>query len=228
MGYRGRVEDRERARELRARAWTLGEIAAELGAGKGAVSVWVRDVEFDEEARLKRALDRKSSGQSAARRRGPNALQRRKAAEISELTAAGRDRVGTMSDKEFLLAGAALYAGEGGKRDGSVRLANTDPRIISFFCSWWRHFFEVDESRLRLRLYLHEGLDIDAANEFWSELTGIPVTQFGKPYRAVPDPAIRTAKHVYGCPCVVYGCSHTHRAVTGLMAALLSSDSLPG
>ena len=38
--------ERQRARELRAEAWTLQEIADELGVSKGSVSVWVRDVEF--------------------------------------------------------------------------------------------------------------------------------------------------------------------------------------
>ena len=228
MGYRGKIEEQSRARDLRAQAWTLKEIADELGVWKGTVSVWVRDVPFDEDVHRERELARKASGQAAARRRGPNKLQRRKQAEIEELLADGRRRVGTMTEKEFLLTGVALYAGEGSKRDGSVRFANTDPRMIAFFCAWLRTFFDIDESRLRLRLYLHEGLDLDAANEFWSELTGIPVTQFGKPYRAAPDPTIRTAKHVMGCPSVQYGCSRTHRAVTGLMRALLSSEALPG
>jgi hypothetical protein len=222
------VADQERARRLRAQAWTLAEIAAEVGAGKGAVSVWVRDVEFDEAARDARALERKTDGTRAAQRRGPNKLQRRKQAEIEELQEAGRRQVGILDEREFLMAGIALYAGEGAKGDGSVRFANSDPRMIRFFCAWIRHFFEIDESRLRLRLYLHEGLDLDAANAFWSDLTGIPIAHFGKPYRAVPDPSIRKAKHIFGCPSVTYACSRTHRAVMGLVGALLSSDAIPG
>jgi hypothetical protein len=228
MGYRGRVADQERARELRAQAWTLQEIADEVGAGRGAVSVWVRDVEFDEDARLARERARKAAGQAGARRRGPNKLQRRKQAEIEELLEAGRRRVGRMTEREFLITGAMLYAGEGSKGDGSVRLANCDPRLIAFYCAWLRRFFDVDESRLRLRLYLHKGLDLEAANDFWSALTRIPIAQFGKPYRANPKPGIRKAKHVYGCPSVQYSCTRTHRAVTGLMRALLSSEALPG
>ena len=133
-----------------------------------------------------------------------------------------------MSEREFLIAGVALYAGEGSKGDGKVRFANSDPRMIAFFCAWLRRFFDVDERRLRLCVYLHEGLDIDEANEFWSALTGIPVTQFGKPYRAVPDPSIRTAKHPMGCPSVTYCCSRTHRMIMGLVQALLSCDAFPG
>jgi IS30 family transposase len=47
VGYRGKLEERQRARQLRAQAWTLREIADELGVATSSVSVWVRDVPFD-------------------------------------------------------------------------------------------------------------------------------------------------------------------------------------
>jgi hypothetical protein len=217
MGYRGRVEDREQARKLRADSWTLQQIADELSASRGQVSVWVRDVEFTPRPR------------SRARRRGPNVLQRQKQDEIDRLRAEGIARIGELSRKEFLVAGTALYAGEGTKRDGSLAFANTDPRMILFFVSWLREFFTIDESRLRVRVYLHAGLDLDAAQEFWSDLTGIPQSQFRSPYRAIPDDTIRSNKHVLGCPSVRYTCSRTHRAIIGLVEALLSSTGhVPG
>jgi hypothetical protein len=55
VGYRGKLAERERARQLRAQAWTINEIVAEPGVSKSSVSVWVRDVEFDEAARAARA-----------------------------------------------------------------------------------------------------------------------------------------------------------------------------
>lgn len=159
----------------------------------------------------------------------PNALQRAKQAQIDELLAEGRARIGTLTEREFLVAGTTLYAGEGAKTDGVVRFANSDPRMIAFFCAWLREFFPIDESRLRLALYLHQGLDLEAANTFWSTVTQIPFSQFHKPYRAVPDPSIRRAKHVMGCPAVAYACSRTHRSVMGLVQPLLSCDpSIPG
>ena len=47
MGYRGKVDEQNRARDLRAEAWTLEEIATELGVAKSSVSLWVRDVMFE-------------------------------------------------------------------------------------------------------------------------------------------------------------------------------------
>ena len=212
------VAEQGLARDLRAEAWTLEEIADELGVAKSSVSLWVRDVEFEPRPRAK-----------VARRREPNALQRRKQAEIDEFLAEGRSRIGQLSEREFLVAGTALYAGEGSKTEGEVRFANSDPRMMVFFCEWLRTVFEIDESRLRMRMYLHQGLDLDATNAFWSGLTRIPVEQFRTPYRAVPDPSIRRTKHEHGCPMVGYPCTRTHRAVMGLVHALLSCASVdPG
>lgn len=216
MGYRGKVVEQERARALRAQAWTLQEIADELGVAKASVSVWVRDVEFVPRPR-----------QPGPHRR-PHPWVARKEAEIAELHEEGRRRIGRMTDQELLVAGTALYAGEGSKTDGVVKFANSDPRMIELFCVWLRRFFEIDETRLRARLYLHVGLDLEAATSFWSDLTGIPELQFHQPYRAVADASIRRTKHPLGCPSVSYGCSRTHREVMGLVGALLSSEALPG
>ena len=216
MGYRGKLAERARARELRADAWTLADIAAELGVAKSSVSLWVRDVDFQPGPRR------------TARRRGPNVLQRRKADEIERLRADGRARLGDLSDQAFLAAGAALYAGEGSKRDGTVMFANSDPRMVHFFCCWLRHFFEIDEERLTARVYLHEGLDLEGAQRFWSDLTGIPLDRFRKPYRATPDETVRHNKHLHGCVYVRYGSAVVHRAIMGLIAALLGSQGQSG
>lgn len=122
MGYRGKVDERARARELRARGWVMRDIAEKLGVSRSSVSLWTRDVPFTPDP------ERTRNRRSAARRRGPNALQRRKQAEIERLLAEGAERIGHLSEREFLVAGVALYAGEGAKRDGQVGLANTNPR----------------------------------------------------------------------------------------------------
>jgi hypothetical protein len=217
MGYRGKLAEQQQARQLRRTGLPLAEIATRLGVSKSSVSLWVREVEFI-------PLPRPPRG----RRRDPNALQRRKRAEIDRLVGEGRARIGRLSEREFLVAGVALYAGEGAKRDGAVKFANSDPRMIAFYCAWLRRFFEIDEKRLRVRLYLHAGLDLGASVAYWSELTSIPPSQFQKPYRAVPDPSIRHTKHVHGCVSIDYSCSATHRSIMGLVRALLGGAVIPG
>jgi hypothetical protein len=212
MGYRGKLLEKGAARDLRASGWRLADIAAELGVSKSSVGLWVRDVAFEPRPRL------------PARRREPNALQRRKAAEIAALQDEGVARLGRLNEQAFLAAGAALYAGEGSKRDGSVIFANTDAQMMKWFCTWLRRFFAIDESRLSMRVYLHDGLDLEAAKKHWATVTDIPLTQFRASYRAKADSSIRTTKHPFGCAYVRYDCSRTHRAIMGLVKALLSSN----
>ncbi|MHB8466956.1 MAG: hypothetical protein ACYDH6_18175 [Acidimicrobiales bacterium] len=217
MGYRGLLAKQDRARELRATGMTMPDIATALGVSKGSVSLWTRDVEFEPRPRRQ------------GRRRGPNKLQLRKQAEIDELLDRGHRQVAMLGEDAFFAAGIALYAGEGSKRDGRVVFANCDPRMVVFFVTWLRRSFDIDESRLRMRVYLHEGLDLEAAQGYWSELTGIPLGQFRHGYRAPADATMRHNKHEHGCAYVQYSCSRTHRAIMGLVDALLSFPSdIPG
>jgi transcriptional regulator with XRE-family HTH domain len=217
VGYGGKLREQQRARELRAEAWTLADIATELGVSKSSVSLWVRDVEFVPRPRNRGHLSQR-----------PHPLHLAKLAEIERCRREGVERIGQLSEREFLILGLALYAGEGSKRSGDVVFANSDPRMILVFITWLRHFFEIDERRLRMRLYLHADLDVDAAIAFWSELTAVPCGQFLKPYRAAADATLRRTRHVGGCPAVVYRCTTIHRRVMGMIEAVLSNTALPG
>jgi hypothetical protein len=215
VGYRGKLNEQEKARALRAEGRTLQDIADVLGVAKSSVSLWCRDMDI--EIRRKQPVARRS-----------NALHDAKVAQIEACNAAGFERIGVLTDAAFLAAGVALYAGEGSKTGNEVNFANTDPDMVRFFCSWLRCFFDIDESRLRVRVYLHQGLDLDAAETHWSLVTGVPREQFRKPYRAKPDPSIRHTKHEYGCAYVRYCSAATLREIMGLVRALLSSGAIPG
>ena len=78
---------------------------------------------------------------------------------------------------------AMLYWAEGTKSDrASLVFANTDPQLLSFYLGMLRSSFSLDESRLRIRLHLHQYHDQTRALRFWSGLLGVPQSQFGKIY----------------------------------------------
>jgi hypothetical protein len=228
MGYRGKIDAQNRARDLRAQGWTYKEICEELGVSRSSVSLWVRDVAFDRSEWQARAEANWHNGNFGPQRR-PHSQKAAKEAEIARLQEEGRQRIGRLTEKEFLVAGVALYAGEGSKTGTEVRFANSDPRMLLLFLTWLRRFYEIDETRLRLRLYLHDGLDLAAAVDFWSSLLGIPPEQMTEPYRAVPDPSIRRSKHPMGCPSVYYCSATIDRSIMGMCGALLACpDAIPG
>ena len=61
-----------------------------------------------------------------------------------------------------------LYAGEGAKTTGTIGIANTNPIYLAVMVAWLRSHFDIAESRLRAKVYLHDGLDLGAAEAFWS------------------------------------------------------------
>jgi hypothetical protein len=216
MGYRGKLAERQQARQLRRAGLPLAEIAARLGVSKSSVSLWVRDVEFEPRA-----------GPSRGRRRAPNALQRRRQAEIDRLVEEGRARIGRLSDREFLVAGSRCTRGRAARGWSPPLRQQRSPhdRVLLLLVTTVLRGRRVavagpplpprrPGSGRRHRLLV--GADRD------------PPSQFGKPYRAVPDPSIRHAKHVHGCLTVSYSCSATHRSVMGLVSALLSNGAIPG
>ena len=217
MGYGGKFVERERARELRAQSWTLQEIADELGVAKGSVSVWVRDVDFTPKPR--------NRGHSTQQ---PHPLHLKKLAEIERCRVEAEAKYRNLSDAQLDSFALGLYAGEGAKTRGVVSMANTNPMLMRLFVDWLRRSFDIDESRLRARLYLHEGLDLEGATTFWAAATSIPDRQFQRPYRAAADPSRRRAKHELGCLTIVYHCSVTHRRVMARVAAITSRFDLPG
>lgn len=139
-----------------------------------------------------------------------------------------REWIVGLDDRDLSMFALGLYAGEGAKTGGTVAMANTNPTYLLVFITWLRRAFEIDESRLRVHLYLHEGLDLPAAVRYWSELLEIPPEQFTKPYRAVADASIRRSKHVYGCPSVRYASTPLKRRVMALIEALVSGFVNPG
>lgn len=100
----------EEARTLRAAGFTMPASAERLGVSRSSVSLWTRDVPFTPGADWGRPADRQP--------RRSNALQRRKQEEIDRLLAEGRRRLGQLSDRDLLVAGAALYAGRAARGTG--------------------------------------------------------------------------------------------------------------
>jgi transcriptional regulator with XRE-family HTH domain len=217
MGYRGKLAERARARELRARSWTLQEIADELGVSKSSVSIWVRDVDFVPRPR--------NRGHPAGPR---HPMRLKKEAELERCRAEAASWTHELSDRELAMYALGLYAGEGSKSDGSIIFANSDPTLMQIFTRWLRHEFDLDESKLRVKLYLHADLDLERAVAFWSDALGVPSAQFTKPYRAVVDSTMRHNRHVYGCASIVYHSRTLHRRVMARIAAIGSALANPG
>ena len=76
-----------------------------------------------------------------------------------------------------------LYWAEGSKRGkNTVDFANSDPKMIQLFLHFFRSIYQINENKLRVLLYCYANQPVPILIEYWSNVTGIPIGQFTKPY----------------------------------------------
>jgi len=169
-----------RARQLREDGLDYEEIAGALGVSKGSVSLWVRDM--PRPARLRYEETRKRAAEGARRYWAAERPAREARREAARTAAAAE--IGTLSQREILIAGAIAYWCEGSKSKPHrpaerVIFINSDPGLIKLFLRFLQAA-GIEFVQLRFRLHIHETADVAAAQQFWMGITGAEWAQFYK------------------------------------------------
>ena len=175
-----KLKEKQKARKLRAKGYTIARISAMLGVAKSSVSLWVRDQKLSDyakkritavsdQARLKAIQNRKMQ-----RHKLESDIMQRLELEIHQME--------LYCNPFSKLACALLFWAEGGKTDRSLMFMNSDPHMIRAFLKLLRLSFELDESKFRVCLHLHSYHNKAKQTRYWAEITSIPVKQFIKPY----------------------------------------------
>ena len=77
--------------------------------------------------------------------------------------------------------GLGLYWGEGNKKNlNSVRLGNTDPKLIKKFLEFLETVYFIDKRRLRFGLQIFNDMDSRRVLLFWQKELGISSSRFYK------------------------------------------------
>lgn len=223
MGYYGKLEEKSKAQELRRKGLSYGKIMQQIHVSKDTVSRWCRDIELTQDQKRK-LLQNKMFGQ---RKGSIVAAENKRKARLFRTEVIFKDakkELGKLSKRDRFVAGIALYSGEGYKNDGKGGFANSDPILIKFMSNWFQEFCHLPMEKLRGAIWIHQGLDVVVAKQFWSKLTGIPEAQFHKTYIAKDkkdSKQIRKNIHQYGVFAIRFSDSDKQRKIIGWISALL-------
>jgi transcriptional regulator with XRE-family HTH domain len=170
-----KTEERLRARQLRARGWSVKEIERELNVSRASVSLWVRDVPLDERQRA--ILAQRT-------RMGPLIAAARKAARAREVRR-GYQEHGRQLVRErdaSYAAGCMLYWAEGSKSRNTAQVVNSDPELLAFFAGFLRTHFVVasDSMRLCCNLFADHLERQRQIEEFWLARLELPRSSLTK------------------------------------------------
>ena len=87
-----------------------------------------------------------------------------------------------LTEAKLFGLGLGLYWGEGTKASmNSVRLGNTDPKLIKIFMDFLIKFFGISKKDLRFGLQIFTDTEIKAAMDFWIKNLRIDGSQFYRP-----------------------------------------------
>lgn len=175
-------EKKDLVRNFRNQGLSYKEIRQKIPftISKSTISDWCKDIELTVEQ--KNRLDRLfREGNYRGRLLGSRTIQTKRLKEIEEIKERAKLEVYSLNSNEFKLAGLMLYWAEGAK-SRYVDITNSDPLLIKFMVDWLRIICNVPEGKFRATLHLHSGQNEKQIKEYWSRITNIPISQFGKSY----------------------------------------------
>jgi len=167
--------------KLRKEGKSYREIAKIAGVSKSSVSKWCKNLKLtlyaqrilEKKSRYPKELFVKYNQLKAEQVRKENQKIRKEAAS----------EVRPLSKYELLLIGAALYWGEGWKRENpgkyhGICFVNSDPNMVKLFLRFLRKVIQIPEEKLKVNIQIHPNIDAISAINFWSKVTKIPKERF--------------------------------------------------
>jgi hypothetical protein len=177
-----KLEEKKKARELRRQGESIKGIAKRLSVSPASVHSWCQDIKltsFQRQQLDQRVFDALQKGRKKVAQR----QRRKRLEEFKELRLKGISKIGSLNKREFFVAGAALYWAEGFKKDSRLGFANSDPNMVKFFLRWLvESGVAKRDVRLRVGLNISHKNRVGEVEKYWSKLTGIPLSQFQKPF----------------------------------------------
>ena len=158
---------------LRKKGYSYGYIYEKMNISKGTLSYWLSDVPYTPN---KYTIDKIGKARLAS-----NFAKRR--IKLESISAAKKEAirdVGVLNKRDLFMLGIGLYLGEGAKTNDSVRIINSDPKIIKLAVRWFKEICGLSISNFRVRLHLYPDNKVVDAINFWSKELGIKKDYFQK------------------------------------------------
>lgn len=162
---------------LRKTGLSYGNIAKKLGISKSTASSWLYEIKISFEQRKKLYKN-----QVIHLNTGPNSQKNRRAREVQIIIDNAKLQISKKITLEnYRLFGTALYWAEGSKNT-MFNMTNSDPHLIVFWVKWLEKIFNIKPDTLKARLNIYPQQSEKHIKKFWSELTNIPLNNFGRSF----------------------------------------------
>lgn len=190
-----------RAKELRRKGYSLNELKDILNVSKSTISRWINGINLSAVAK-ERINNNYTKGQLASQKtKKEQTIQKN---IIADIYADDILKNFVLDFNTVSIFCAMIYQCEGSKNiKDSVTFTNSDPDLIRTFINLFRESFDLDESKFRILMHLHNYHNEALQKKFWSDITKVPVNQFLKTFNK-PNTGIYKKEGYQGCIQVRY------------------------
>lgn len=177
-----RVDDRQKAIDLRSEGFTYSEIIKKLSVPKGTLSGWLSKYPLTKQQLVKLEKRIKRNKYLGIEKTIIAKYKKRKL-RLNEVYKQERKKLIPLTKRELHLCGLFLYWGEGNKNlKSAISLNNTDPEVIQFYYQWLRRALKIPKEKIKVALQLYSDMDISKSIDYWRKLLDVRIEQFIKPY----------------------------------------------
>lgn len=164
--------------KLRKAGSSYGEIKKALNVSKSTLSYWLKGVLLTEEQKKRFYTDN-----VLALARGTQSQKERRLREIAGIIGEAKKEISeSISLESYRLFGAALYWAEGNKKN-TLGITNSDPYLILFMVKWFEKILGASpKTDMKVHLNIYPQQNEQDIKQFWAQLTGIPLENFGKTF----------------------------------------------
>lgn len=176
-----KFEKRLKARKLRKQGWSIRSIASNLDVSKSTASIWCRDLQLTR-TQQQRLIQNAIRAGHRGRIIGAQRNREKKREQIEFYKKLGKQDIGRLTKRDWLIAGAALYWAEGSKKS-RFAFTNSEPQMIKFISRWLKKVLGIRKNEFMPRIFINaiHAPRIRKVIRFWSQLLQVPTYQFGKP-----------------------------------------------
>ncbi|OGZ26980.1 MAG: hypothetical protein A2365_02655 [Candidatus Nealsonbacteria bacterium RIFOXYB1_FULL_40_15] len=169
--------EKVKATRLRQSGKSYREILKNISVSKSTLSLWLRDIYLTE-----RQINNLRSKRQRAAYLGAESNQNKRIRETEKILEDARKEAYLLMRNPLFISGLMLYWAEGDKSERleMVKFTNADPLMIKLAMKWFREICKVDEIKFRICIHMHELHCRNKIEEYWSKVTGVPLSQFYK------------------------------------------------
>ena len=171
-------------------------ISQKTGVSKSTLSGWLSAIPY---------IPNKMTIERIGKARAASAewKAKRKIESFEKAGEEAKNEIGEITKRDLFMLGIGIYIGEGTKTNDSIRIINADPKIIRFAVKWFEQACGLSRKNFSLRLHLYPDNNTKRCIKFWSNSSGIPMSQFQKTYID-----IRKDKKMFKRGKLLYGTAH--------------------